>query len=52
MISLKNKGINGIRLGVMWPGVEPKEGEFDEAYLKRMVDLVNLAGKYNIYTLV
>lgn len=25
----QSKGINGIRLGVMWPGVEPKRGEFD-----------------------
>ena len=22
-------GVNGIRLGVMWPGVEPKRGEFN-----------------------
>ena len=22
-------GINGIRLGVMWPGVEPKKGQFN-----------------------
>lgn len=36
----------------MWPGVQPREDFFDEAYLKRMVDLVNLAGSYNIYTLV
>lgn len=29
-------GINGIRLGVMWPGVEPKKGEFNETYLQLM----------------
>lgn len=36
----------------MWPGVQPREGQYDDAYLKRMVDLVNLAGQYNIFTLV
>jgi hypothetical protein len=36
----------------MWPGVQPKPDFFDESYLNRMVNLVNLAGKYNIYTLV
>ena len=41
-----------MRLGVMWPGVEPKEGEFNETYLEKMVEIVNLAGKHNIYTLV
>lgn len=45
-------GINGIRLGVMWPGVEPKKGEFNETYLQHMRDTVDLAGTYGIYTLV
>ena len=33
-------GINGIRLGVMWPGVEPKKGEFDQDYLDLMRETV------------
>ena len=33
-------GINGIRLGVMWPGVEPKKGQFNESYLQLMRNTV------------
>jgi endoglycosylceramidase len=29
-------GINGIRLGVMWPGVEPRKGEINNTYLQLM----------------
>ena len=36
----------------MWPGVEPRKGEFNYTYLKLMRDTVELAGKYGIYTLV
>jgi endoglycosylceramidase len=52
MMLFQSKGINGIRLGVMWPGVEPKKGEFNETYLQLMRNTVELAGKYGIYTLV
>jgi|688.fasta_scaffold1329607_1 hypothetical protein len=30
LIKLKGLGINGLRLGVMWPGVQPKADFFDE----------------------
>jgi hypothetical protein len=30
IIKLKGLGINGLRLGVMWPGVQPKADFFDE----------------------
>lgn len=33
-------GINGIRLGVMWPGVEPQKGQFNETYLQIMKNTV------------
>ena len=36
----------------MWPGVEPKEGIYNQSYLKKMVEFVDLAGKYGIYSLV
>jgi endoglycosylceramidase len=49
---LQQTGINGIRLGVMWAGVQPREDYFDSKYLERMVNLVNEASKYRIYTLV
>ena len=31
---LKNWGFNAIRLGIMWPGVEPEFGEYDMKYIK------------------
>ena len=34
---LQSWGMNGMRLGVMWPGVEPREGYFNETYLQKMV---------------
>ena len=49
---MKQWGLNGIRLGVMWPGVQPKEDYFNQTYIQTMVDLVNLAGRYGVYTLV
>lgn len=52
MVYLKSWGQNVIRLGVMWPGVEPSEGAYNETYLSGMNQLVELAGKYGIYTLV
>jgi endoglycosylceramidase len=52
MAYLKSWGQNVIRLGVMWPGVEPSEGKYNETYLKGMNELVEMAGKYGIYTLV
>jgi len=30
---LKDMGNNIIRLGLMWPGVEPNRGEYNETYL-------------------
>lgn len=53
MKSLREWGFNGIRLAVMWPGVEPKAAEYSQEYLDKMRDLVNLAGrKYGIYSLI
>ncbi len=30
MQMLQEQGLNGLRLGVMWPGVEKKDGVWDE----------------------
>jgi endoglycosylceramidase len=37
---LQSWGMNAIRLGVMWPGVEPKEGQYNQTYLQAMNKLV------------
>ncbi len=45
-------GLNVIRLGVMWPGVQPAAGVWDDAYLGAMKHLVDTAANFGIYTLV
>jgi len=30
------------RLGMMWPGVEPQRGQYNDTYLSMMKDLVDL----------
>jgi endoglycosylceramidase len=41
-----------VRLGVMWPGVEPSKGFYNTTYLKVMANLIEDLGEYGIYTLV
>ena len=33
MDKLQKSGINALRVGIMWPGVEPQDGVFNETYL-------------------
>ncbi len=41
------------RLGMMWPGVEPKtQGVYNQTYIDIMQGLVNDLGKAGIYTLL
>jgi hypothetical protein len=51
-ILLRSLGVNIIRLGVMWPGVEPERGVYNLTYLAAMKDLAAQAAEYGIYTLV
>ena len=45
-------GMNFVRLGVMWEGVEREAGKYDDAYLDRVEALINKMGEAGIYTLV
>ena len=49
---MKSLGLNGVRLGMMWPGLVPTKGQFNETYLKIMVDLVTKASQFDIYILL
>jgi len=49
---MRKWGFNVVRLGVMWPGVEPRHGEIDEAYLREMVNITGELSKRGVYTLV
>lgn len=46
---LRAKGVNIIRLGMTWAGIEPKMGEYNEVYLNEVRDVVDRAKKYGIY---
>jgi hypothetical protein len=37
---------------MMWPGVEPVQGEVNQTYLTVMENIVNTLGTYGIYTIV
>eukprot|EP00128_Syssomonas_multiformis_P005078 Colp12_sorted_trinity150504_noHs@6164 len=48
---LRSMGYNSIRPGVLWAGVEPEEGVYNETFLAAMYDLVEKAGRdYGIYS--
>eukprot|EP01084_Bolivina_argentea_P073851 133991_1 len=50
---LNSLGLNVIRLGVMWPGVEPKQNEYNMSYISLAANMIKTGyTKYNITTLV
>jgi len=49
---LQSLGLNVVRLGYMWPGVEPTRGNYNETYLKVVENMVKLSAKYGIYILL
>lgn len=50
---LHENGLNGIRYGMMWPGVEPTRGKYNQTYIDAAVKMVTKAGaQYGIYTLL
>lgn len=49
---LKEWGINCIRLGIIWDGVEPSPGYIDNDYLEKIDRFIDLAGKNGIYVIL
>eukprot|EP00668_Euglena_longa_P039257 GGOE01050532.1.p1 GENE.GGOE01050532.1~~GGOE01050532.1.p1 ORF type:complete len:704 (-),score=146.21 GGOE01050532.1:434-2545(-) len=49
---LQSLGMNVIRLGVMWPGIEPREGWYDPDYLERVKKVIRIAAAHGLHTLV
>jgi len=53
MVNLKEKfGMNVARLGVMWMGVEPIQGQFNSTYLDIMRGIADDLGNHGIYTII
>ena len=50
--NLKKWGMNFVRLGVMWEGVERQAGVYDTEYLAKVDALITRLGEAGIYTLV
>jgi endoglycosylceramidase len=46
---MREMGMNCIRFGIIWDGVEPEPGKYDEKYLDKVVERVGWAAKYGIY---
>jgi len=51
-VTLADLGVNVYRLGVMWPGVEPKRGEYNKTYMQEIKKIVSAASDHGIYTLL
>lgn len=49
---LSKYGFNCIRLGVIWDGVEPVPGKYDEDYLDKVEERVKWAAQNGIYVLL
>jgi len=49
---MQKLGLNMLRLGVMWPGVEPTRGHYNESYLDGIERIVDLAAKHGVWTLL
>lgn len=46
---LRSLGMNTIRLGILWAGLEPAPGQVDEGYLDRIESLVRMADEAGLY---
>ncbi|KAJ3349675.1 hypothetical protein HDU83_000364 [Entophlyctis luteolus] len=49
---LKEHATTVIRLGVMWPGVEPERGQYNHTYLETMKSIVQMCSDAGIYVLL
>ncbi|KAJ3065869.1 hypothetical protein HDU98_010775 [Podochytrium sp. JEL0797] len=49
---LKNHATTTIRLGVMWPGVEPVRGQYNMTYLDTLKSIVQMCSDAGIYVLL
>ncbi|EDO44690.1 predicted protein [Nematostella vectensis] len=49
---MQSLGLNVLRLGYMWPGVEPTRGKYNETYIEVIKKIVTLSAKYGIYVLL
>ncbi|MCR2823490.1 cellulase family glycosylhydrolase [Lederbergia panacisoli] len=46
---IKTWGLNVIRLGVIWDGIEPEPGIYDDDYIEKLQQLIQMANQYNLF---
>jgi endoglycosylceramidase len=51
-VLLQAAGVNLIRLGVMWAGVEPQRGQYNNTYIETLRGITEGAAAFGIYTLL
>lgn len=49
---LADSGYTAARLGLIWAGIEPEPGVYNDALIKQQADLNELMGRYGIRTLI
>jgi endoglycosylceramidase len=49
---LASEGYNTVRLGLIYKAIEPQPGQYDDAYLQRIENTVNVLGRHGIVTLL
>ena len=49
MAIFKSWGFNAIRLGIIWDGLEPQPGEYNEEYLARIDEMIQWAANNDLY---
>ncbi len=49
MATFKSWGFNVIRLGIIWDGLEPEPGKYNEAYLQKIDEMIGWAADNNLY---
>lgn len=52
LVALKNKGMNIIRLGLTWAGIEPNMGEYNTEYLDGYKKVLKMCDKHEMYVFV
>ena len=50
--NLQNWGFNVIRFGVIWDGLEPEPGVFNDSYIEELRRLIKLANKYDLHIIL
>ncbi|MFM8304013.1 MAG: cellulase family glycosylhydrolase [Actinomycetota bacterium] len=49
---LAARGLNAVRVGVIWANVEPTPGRYDDRYLRSISSTIRLLARHGIYSLV